>query len=108
MITAFDSEARIFFSLSHATTDQDTFMMFMRYLMRQLDRDSPGWESNSVILLDGAPWHVGEEIRDYMQKMQVPLIFSGPYSYAAASIESLFSQLKLGELKKENISTGKK
>ena len=43
-----------------------------------------------------------------MHKMQVPIIYSGPYSYSAAPVESIFSLLKLGELNEEGISTGKK
>ena len=58
--------------------------------------------------MDNAPYHSGEEIRSYLRKMQVPIIYSGPYSFAAAGIETLFSQLKLGELNKANESTGKK
>ena len=40
--------------------------------------------------------------------MQVPAMFSGPYSFSAAPIETLFSLLKLGELNKAHVSTGKK
>ena len=43
MITALDTDGRVFFSLSHATTDQDTFMLFMRHLVAHLDRETPGW-----------------------------------------------------------------
>ena len=35
-------------------------------------------------------------------------MFSGPYSYSAAPIETLFSLIKLGELNKDYGSTGKK
>ena len=61
-----------------------------------------------MILIDNAPYHTGDEIRDYLLKMQIPFIYSGPYSYSAAPIETLFSFLKLGELNQEGISTGKK
>ena len=108
MITALDTDGRVFFALSHATTDQDTFMLFMRHLVAHLDRETPGWQEDSVILLDNAAYHVGEEMRGYLRKMQVPIMFSGPYSYSAAPIETLFSHLKLGELNKDHGSTGKK
>ena len=63
---------------------------------------------NSIILIDNAPYHTGEEARDYLHKMQIPIMYSAPYSYSAAPIETLFSLLKLGELNLEGISTGKK
>jgi len=108
MITALDTDGRVYFSLSHATTDQDTYMLFLRHLIVKLDLESPGWQENSLFLMDNAPYHVSEQARGHLRKMQVPVMFSGPYSYSAAPIETLFSLLKLGELNKTHVSTGKK
>ena len=108
MIAALDSDGRVYFSLGHANTDQDVFMLFMRHLVAQLDRETPGWQENSIILLDNAPYHSGEEIREYLRKMQVPVMYSAPYSYSAAPIETLFSLLKLNEINLASESTGKK
>ena len=108
MIAALDNEGRIYFSLNHSSTDQDVFMVFMRYLVRQLDQDTPGWEEDSIILLDNATYHRGEEIRKYFRKMQLPVMYSAPYSFSTAPIETLFSHLKLGELNPNRESTGKR
>ena len=43
MIAALDMDGRVYFSLSHAATDQDTFMLFMRRLVVRLDVETPGW-----------------------------------------------------------------
>ena len=43
MIAALDTNGRTWFSLSHAKTDQDTFMVFLRKLVARLDIQSPGW-----------------------------------------------------------------
>ena len=83
-------------------------MLFVRYLVRQLDLDSPGWEDESIILLDNATYHRGEEIKNYFQKMQIPIMYSAPYSFSTAPIETLFANLKLGEINPNNDSTGKK
>ena len=40
--------------------------------------------------------------------MGLNLIFSAPYSYSAAPVETLFSGLKFGELNPEKLPTGKK
>ena len=69
MIAALDTDGRVFFSLGHAVTDQDTLMLFLRHLTAELDKDSPGWQEDSIILLDNAPYHTGEEIKSYMLKM---------------------------------------
>ena len=73
-------------------------MLFMRHLILQLDKDTPGWQENSLILLDNAPYHCGVEIRENMRKMQGPVIYSAAYCYSSAPIETLFAHLKLGQL----------
>ena len=62
MIAALDNEGKVYFSLNHSSTDQEVFMTFMRHLVRKLDEDSPGWEDDTIILLDNASYHRGEEI----------------------------------------------
>ena len=69
--------------------------------MEQLDLDHASWRDEVVFLLDGARYHTGSDIREYMRKMQLEIIWSGPYSYDAAPIEMVFGHLKLGELNPE-------
>ena len=61
-----------------------------------------------MLLLDNAPYHTGEEIRSYMLKMQLPVMFTAPYCYTSSPIETLFAHLKLGELNPAREPTGKK
>ena len=83
-------------------------MVFFRHLILQLDEERPGWREDTIILLDGARYHTGEGIREYLHKMQLQVIWSAPYSYATAPIELLFGGLKLGELNPDKLPTGKK
>ena len=101
MIAALHSDGRVFFSLGHSKTNQDTFMLFLRHLIVRLDSDSPGWEDDTIIMWDNAPYHSGMNIKSYLRKMQISIMFSAPYSYSAAPIEILFAHLKLGELNQE-------
>jgi len=43
-----------------------------------------------------------------MQKLELDVIWSSPYSYSTAPIEQLFGSLKFGDLNPENQPTGKK
>ena len=61
-----------------------------------------------MILLDGAKYHTGIEIRDYMWKLEISVMWSAPYSYDTAPIELVFAHLKFGELNEEEFPTGKK
>ena len=108
MIAALDTDGEVNISLTQANTDSDILMLFLRYLIRHLETDNPNWRSNTIFLLDVACYHTSEEMREYLRKMEAPLIYSGPYSYSAAPIERMFSALKLGDLNPDRISTGKR
>jgi hypothetical protein len=43
-----------------------------------------------------------------VRALDIKLLYSGPYSYSAAPIETLFAHLKLGELNAEGQATGKR
>jgi hypothetical protein len=43
-----------------------------------------------------------------MRKLELQVIWSGPYSYSTAPIEMVFGNLKFGELNPDKKSTGKK
>ena len=54
---ALDTEGRVWCALTQANTDSDVMTLFLRYLTRQLDLETPGWQDNTTILLDNATWH---------------------------------------------------
>ena len=83
-------------------------LAFLQHLVAELDDERPGWKADTYILLDGARYHTGGEIREYLHKMQLQVIWTGPYSYDAAPIELLFAGLKFGELNADRLPTGKK
>ena len=93
LIAALDTDGRVYFTLTHANTDSDVLLAFMKHLTRQLDSEDPDWQEKTVFLLDGARYRTGEKMREYFRKLQVRVMYSGPYSYAAAPIEMVFGAL---------------
>ena len=83
-------------------------MIFLIHLVKVLDIERPSWRDDTILLLDGARYHVGSRVREYMRKLELEVIWSAPYSYSAAPIETLFSTLKFGELNPDKLSTGKR
>ena len=83
-------------------------MMFMRHLQRYLDSERPDWRDNTIFLLDGAKYHTSDEMKLYFRKMELRVIFTGPYSFTSAPIELMFSALKKGEINPDKRPTGKK
>ena len=60
---------------------------FITKLMHQLDRERPGWMENSTFLVDNAAWHRGPVMKERLARLQLPIIYSGTYSYSSAPIE---------------------
>ena len=83
-------------------------LAFLVHLVKQLDLERPSWRDDTIILLDGAKYHTGSKVREYMRKLELEVIWSGPYSYSTAPVETLFATLKLGELNSDRRGTGKK
>ena len=44
-------------------------LLFLRALIRRLALELPGWEEDSVILLDGARYHTSPEMKQYLQQL---------------------------------------
>ena len=83
-------------------------MVYLQYLVDQLDLERPSWKDDTVLLLDGARYHTGSLVREYLRKLEVQVIWSGPYSYSTAPIEMVFAALKFGEINPDKKPTGKK
>ena len=108
LLVALDTDGQLWCSLTQANTDADVMTLFLRLLVRRLDRESPGWQENSLILLDNAAWHSNAVMKERLARMKLPIIYSGPYSYSTAPVELVFSALKLGDLNPEGLPSGKK
>lgn len=61
MIAALDTEGHIWFSLAHATTNSDVIVLFLKSLVAMLDKEFPGWQHDTVFLLDNATYHKSAE-----------------------------------------------
>ena len=73
-------------------------LTFLIHLIEKLDLERPSWRDDTIILLDGARYHTGSNIREYLRKLELEIIWSAPYSFSTAPIELLFGALKFGEL----------
>ena len=70
--------------------------------------ERPSWREDTILLLDGASFHKGTKIREYLRKLELEVAWSSPYSYSTAPIELLFGALKFGELNPSSLPVGKK
>ena len=98
LIAALDTDGRVYFALTHANTDSDVIMSFLRRLDTMLSIETPDWKETSIVLLDGAKYHTSKETRENLQKLNIPITYSSPYSYDSAAIERFFGGIKVGKL----------
>ena len=108
LIANSSSKENVYFSLMQKSTNCYVMMLFQRNLQRQLDAERPDWRETTYFLLDGARFHTSEAMRVHFRKMDLKVIFTGPYSFSSAPIELLFAALKHGKINTEKASTGKK
>ena len=59
LLTALDTDGRVFFAITHANTDSDIILLFLRDLVRKLDQEIAGWRTESLIMMDNAKYHTG-------------------------------------------------
>ena len=81
--------------------------MFFTHLIRHLYNTSAGWRKDTVILQVNAPYKTSASMMEFYEAYEVPVIFTGPHSYAASPIELFFAHFKSGELNPGRLPTGK-
>ena len=60
-----------------------------------------------VVLLDNAKYHCSASALKMFKRLQVPVCFTGGYSYDAAPIELWFSAFKSRDINPRLVPTGK-
>ena len=82
--------------------------IFLRKLVLKLDQEDAEWRSNTVLLLDNAPYHKSDSTMNLMQGLKIPVLFTGPHSYDAAPIELLFAAFKSCDVNPRHLPTEKR
>ena len=52
MIAAVDTDGRVWFTLSHSNTESNMIALFLHHLTKELDKETPGWLEDTVVLWD--------------------------------------------------------
>ena len=71
MLAAIDTDGRVYFALTQVNTDANVFVLFLKGLFEKLSQENRQWKSNTVILFDGARYHVSECVKDFLIKSKV-------------------------------------
>ena len=82
--------------------------VFFVQLVKKLDEENKQWRKDTVILLDNAKYHRSKEILTLLKELHIPVLFTGPHSYAAVPIELWFAAFKADNINPRHLPTGKK
>jgi transposase len=73
-------------------------MLFLIKLSNYLDEISPKWRSNTIIMVDNAPYHRSKMMMGKYPLLKIPIMFLGPYQFKLAPVELMFSYIKNRDL----------
>ena len=58
--------------------------------------------------MDNAPYNKSEETMAHIKALNMPMVFTGPYSFDASPVELFFAYLKKGLIQEEDVPIGKR
>ena len=79
IIAAVTSEGRFMFTINSGKNNSNTFMLFLIKLSNYLDSVNGKWRSNTIIMIDNAPYHRSKLMMEKYELLKMPLMFLGPY-----------------------------
>ena len=108
MIVVIDNLVNIYLSLTQGNSNSQMMDLFFRQLVKKLDKERKGWRSNTVIILDNAPYHTSSGSLSSFESLKLPILFTGPHSYDAAPCELFFALFKQVDINPRHLPLGKK
>ena len=108
MFLAIDSNGKTYLTLLQSNTNNKVIDIYLRQLVLKLDKEDKNWRNNTVILLDGAPYHTSESTLELMEGLRVPVLFTGPHSYDAVPAELYFAAFKSDDVNPSKLPMSKR
>ena len=108
MITGLDTDGRVYLSLLQANSNSCVIEIYIRALAKLLDRENKQWRDDTIILFDGARYHNSEATINLLEALNIPILYTGPHSYAGVPIELWFSAFKSCDINPRKIPTAKR
>jgi hypothetical protein len=107
MLTAVDRLGNIYLCLSQSNSNKSTIGLFMEKLVLKLDQQNAHWRNSTVVCWDGASYHKARSTYDMLERLRVPIMMAGPYSYDAHACELFFAAFKKDDVNPSKVPLGK-
>lgn len=82
--------------------------IYFHHLVAKLDRERRYWRQNTVIILDNASYHNSQLTLKTFEKLDLPILYTGPNSYNTAPAELFFAALKSTDINPRKLPMGKR
>ena len=86
------------FTINRGKNNSNTFVLFLIKLSKCFDNIDSKWRSNTIIMIDNAPYHRSKYVMDRYDLLRIPIMFLGPYQFKLAPVELIFSYIKNRDL----------
>ena len=78
LIAGVGNHGELYLSLLQVNTNTDVVKMYLTALAMRLDEERPNWRKDTVIQLDGAPYHKSADTKEHAKSLGISIIISGP------------------------------
>ena len=108
IILAFDNHGESHLALSQSNTNSVVITLFIRGLVKLLGEADRNWRKKTVVFWDGAAYHQSATTLKLLEELQVPVMWTGPYSYDISPCELWFALYKMVNINPRKVKTGKR
>ena len=108
MITGVDKLGNVYLSLTQSNSNKGMMTLFIEHLVQKLDEENRHWRNSTVLCWDGASYHRSKSTLKMLERLNVPIMMTGPYSYEAAPCELFFAAFKSADINPNKVPLGKK
>ena len=74
MLTAIDSLGNTYVALAQSNSNQSMMSLFWRALSSKLEKERPDWKKNTLMTMDGAAYHSGEESLKILRELKINVL----------------------------------
>jgi hypothetical protein len=79
MLTAVDSLGNLYIALAQSNSNQSMMSLFWKSLVLKLDKERPGWRTNTIWTMDGAAYHSCDGALNILKQLKIPVLMQGPH-----------------------------
>lgn len=108
MIVGLDTNGQVYTALLQANSNSSIMELFFTHFIRLMNGKDRYWRQNTILLLDGAPYHTSKQMLEFYEEHQLPIMFTAPHSYAASPVELFFAHFKRADINPAQLPLGKK